>query len=145
MLHISAAGAMKNEARACGRRKHGSAKKRAQAAWIMQGEIERIVDNGLLALCANIGGNRFGYSEQHQRVVDQVRGQVHEDTGPWTAALSPGIGLEMRTKAIVVRFKSHDPAESSLGNDLADRLKIAIEAPVVIHGQQAAALVRKLS
>src|SRR5712675_815133 len=52
MLHVSAAGAMKNEARPRDWGKHCGAKKRMQSAGIMQGEIEGIVDNGLLALCA---------------------------------------------------------------------------------------------
>src|SRR5258707_116176 len=94
------------EARPCDWSKHCGAKKRTQSASIMQGEIKGIVNNGLLALYANIGGNGLGKSEQHQRMIDQVRGEIHEHPSSCTGALTPGVGLQMRPKTIVVRFKS---------------------------------------
>src|SRR5258708_26693657 len=89
VFHVSAAGTVENEARArdCG--EHGSAKQSAQAARIMQGEIEGVIGDRILALDADVAADRFGKAEKQQRMIDQVWREVEENASAGANALAP--------------------------------------------------------
>ena len=110
---------------------------------VMKREVERIVRNRALAFDANIGGQRLRHAEKHKRVVDQMRRKIKKDAAAWAGSLAPSSRIQLRTKAVVIRFKANDASQRAVGNNLQQRLKIAVVPPILINGNDASLLLRK--
>ena len=59
---------------------------------------------------------------------------------PGAAFSRHAFGLKIWPEAIVVRLEAHDAAERSGGDEFADRLKIAVVAAILIHGEKPSGL-----
>src|SRR4029077_14164437 len=96
-------------------------------------------------LVANGSGDGLGDAEEVEGVTDEVRGDVEKNSGAGTFLLAPGVGLEIRSEAIVVRLESNDAAERASGSELQDALIVAVVAPALIDGDKAATLLGELN
>ena len=108
----------------------------------MKHDIERIVSESVFPLDSNVRGHGFRKTEEDQRVIDQVRGNIEKDAAARTRALAPGAGLELRAIAVVIRFESDDASENSVRHKLSNGLKIAVVTAVLIDREQAACILR---
>src|SRR5579863_9954279 len=74
-------------------------------------------------------------------MVDKVRCNVKKDSGAGAGALTPRARTELRTKAIIVRFKTNDASKNATHNELHDSLKIAVVPAVLVDGKHTALLI----
>src|SRR6516225_5268708 len=72
-----------------------------------------------------------------------MRGEVKENTASGAGFLAPGTRLRGRAEAIVSRFEAYDSPQLAVGGCFLQRLKIGVEAAVVIDGQDAAQSIRE--
>src|SRR5580704_6341483 len=77
-------------------------------------------------------------------MVDQVRRKIIKDASARAGTFAPGTGPKLRTKAIVIRFKANDAPQRTARNELHDGLEISIVTAILIDGEHAALLLRKL-
>src|SRR5258706_16143344 len=102
----------------------------------MQGEIEGVIGDRMLALDADVAVDRFGQAAKQQRMIDQVWREVEENASAGANALAPCTRLQLGAKTVVVRFKSHQTPETAARNKLLHGLKVAIVAAVLVNGEQ---------
>src|SRR5712671_2099597 len=106
----------------------------------MKHDVEGIIGDGMFALGADVGGDRFRNAEKHQRVINQVRRKVKQNAGAGTGAFAPRVGLQLRTEAVVVRFEANNAAEIAAADDLLHSMKVAVITPILVNGEQPDAL-----
>src|SRR5579862_9652187 len=110
----------------------------------MKHDVERIVGKSSLALDANVGSDRFRQAEKYDRVIDHMRPDVEKNSGAGRGFFAPRVRFQVWPKAIVVGLKADDAAKCSVGNELANRLKIAVVAAILIHRQKSPRLLGKV-
>ena len=72
-----------------------------------------------------------------------MRSEVKENTASRAGFLTPCTWLRGRTEAIVGGFEAYDSPQLLVGGCLLERLKIRVEAAVVVDGQEAAQFLRE--
>ncbi len=111
---------------------------------IMKHDVERIVRQSALPLDTNVRGDSFGLTKEHHRVIDDMRPDIEKNSRAGRRFFAPRVWLEVRAKAIVVRLEPHDATQRSGGDEFANRLKIAVVAAILIHGEKSPGLFGKV-
>lgn len=106
----------------------------ANTARIVESDVEGIVGDGALALDSNVRGYGFGRTEELQCVVDEMRADVEENAGARCRLFAPSAGPELRAVAVVVAFEADNATQSAGRNELLNGGKIAVEAAVLVDG-----------
>ena len=115
----------------------------AHVVGIVEKEIEGVV-GWATTFVADIGGNGYRQTKKLKSMIDEVRADVEKNAGAGSLPLAPGVGFEIGTKAIVVRFEADDAAERALGGEPQDALEVAIVAAALVNGEKAAAFFGEL-
>ena len=103
--------------------------------------IKGIVDLRNLALTVGRRPNRLGLAKQNQRLVDQVRPQIPKNASRRRVrALPPRVRLGLQPKTVEASLVLGDRAHLARFQQLLERLKISVPAPVLIHRDQASAI-----
>ena len=88
-------------------------------------------------LDGQVGRDRLGQAEQHQRLVDQVRPEVVEDARPGDRHLLPA-ALGHGAEAVVAGHEAGHLADQAGLQAAPDGEEVAVPAPVLEHAQQPA-------
>jgi len=110
---------------------------------IVKKKVERVI-GWATAFVADVGGNGRREAEKLEGMIDEVRTDIEKNAGAGSLPLAPGVGFEIGTEAVVVRFKADDAAERAGGGELEDALEVTIVAAALIHGEEAAAFYGEL-
>src|SRR3974390_1080852 len=116
-LQIAAVFGKNDRTRSGSGRKHCGAQKSPRTVGIVEQHIEGIVGGEPGAFDADIRSDGFGYPQQRERLIDEVRREVEEDAATGGRLLAPRAGLGRGTIAIVSRFETSDAAEFAGIND----------------------------
>src|SRR5260370_6549474 len=111
--------------------------------FVMQSNVESIVNCGSLPLYANVGGKRLRCSKEQHRLINQVRPQIKEHAAARLGSLAPCPRTKLRTITLIVCFIEHQPSQNAGAYQLSHRLKISMPARILEDGKQATALSRK--
>ena len=119
------------------RRKHGGAKECACAVRVMEENVKGVVSDETGALDAHIGGDRLRSAEQHEGLIEKMRGEIEQNAAAGTGLFAPSVGFGGGTKTIVGGFETNDAAEVTVSNSLAESLEIGVEAAIVVDREDA--------
>ena len=72
-------------------------------------------------------------------MIDEVGGEVEENTAAGSRFFTPGPRFGERAETIVGVFETNDAAEFTGGGELAESLEIGVEATIVVDGEDAIA------
>ena len=84
--------------------------------------------------------HELGWAEELERLVDEMRAEVEEQSARLGWLLAPG-ARELRPPAVDPRLEAVHRAERALADELPHREEVAVPAAVLEHGQHEAVLV----
>ncbi len=102
---------------------------------VLEHDMGPVLDFGARTLPGEIADDRVGQAEELQRLIDQVRPEIHPQAGAGSGPFAPAVA-HGRPISIEMRLEERQNAERPAANDDLRAEKIAVPAAIVEHGQQ---------
>jgi hypothetical protein len=102
-------------------------------------EMHVVGRGAVIAMRLHRRGDGLRRAEQHERLVDQMRAEVEQQTAAARRVFAPALTHE-RTEAVEMRFEVRDAAKLAAFHEVANGEEVAVPAAVVERREEAALL-----
>ncbi len=86
-----------------------------QKTRVVEGDVEGVLDVGVVAVAADAGSDGLGWAEEGEGLIDEVRGEVHEQAVGVAAGLFPGGLAGEGAEAVEVGLVGDEAAKLAAG------------------------------